>query len=172
MATVIYFSRIGENLIHGEKQFLLKGNTAQVGEKIAQKLQVPSYEIKPIVDFPLSYDEAVIQAKMERDKQSFPEYQAFPTELRIDKHLFIGFPNWCGSFPRVIASVLTRELGTGTVIYPFCTHEGSGMGNSMKELQRLCPASIVKEGLPIRGSRIEKSELAITHWLTHYYWNK
>ena len=40
---------------------------------------------------------------------------------------------------------------TGKIIKPFCTHEGSGMGNSESDLKSYFPDAIIKKGLPIRG---------------------
>ena len=50
-------------------------------------------------------------------------------------------------------------------IYPFCTHEGSGMGNSERDIKKLCPRSNVHKGLEIRGSQVHKSDNRITQWL-------
>lgn len=50
-------------------------------------------------------------------------------------------------------------------IYPFCTHEGSGMGKSEKDIQRLCPESHVFKGLAIRGSQVFNSDEKIKSWV-------
>ncbi|KAF1299465.1 flavodoxin [Enterococcus sp. JM4C] len=169
MTAIIYFSRSGENLIYGEKKILTAGNTAIVAQKIATHLKVPLYEVEPVNGYPKSYEETIARAKEEQETRQFPDYQPFPISLENYSNLFVGFPNWWGSFPRVIASVLTSQALAGKVIYPFCTHEGSGMGDSVEELRKLCSESLIMEGLPIRGSRAEKSDVAIDHWLKNYY---
>lgn len=54
---------------------------------------------------------------------------------------------------------------TGKTIKPFCTHEGSGFGSSMKDIQKICPATKVEQGLAIYGSRIDRAEAEIKKWL-------
>lgn len=53
----------------------------------------------------------------------------------------------------------------GKIILPFCTHEGSGLGSSIKDIKRLCPDSIVKKGLEIRGGNVQNSEEEIRNWI-------
>ena len=68
----------------------------------------------------------------------------------------------------IIASFLEDNDFSNKTIYPFCTHEGSAFGNSMTDLKKLCPNSIIKQGLPVRGSRVNKSDKAIDSWLNQY----
>ena len=48
---------------------------------------------------------------------------------------------------------------------PFCTHEGSAMGHSEMDLQKLLPLSVLHKGIPLRGSTVEESEKKIELWL-------
>lgn len=43
---------------------------------------------------------------------------------------------------------------TGKIIVPFCTHEGSGFGGSIYDLQRICAQAEVLSGIEIRGSEV------------------
>ncbi len=54
---------------------------------------------------------------------------------------------------------------TGRVIKPFCTHEGSGMGSSVKDIRRLCPGAKVEEGLAIQGGSAERAKEEIEKWI-------
>lgn len=53
----------------------------------------------------------------------------------------------------------------GKIIKPLCTHEGSGMGNSIKDIKRLCPGCIVEPGLAIRGGDVKRAKEEIKKWL-------
>ncbi|CAK7089267.1 MAG: hypothetical protein ENTB_04636 [Enterocloster aldenensis] len=55
----------------------------------------------------------------------------------------------------------------GKTIRPFCTHEGSGLGRSEKDIRSLCPNAVVEPGLAIHGTRIRSSEQeqVIQEWL-------
>lgn len=50
-------------------------------------------------------------------------------------------------------------------IYPFCTHEGSGLGQSIADIKKLCPQSIIHDALAIRGSKVNNSDNIIKKWL-------
>ena len=54
---------------------------------------------------------------------------------------------------------------TGKTVYPFCTHEGSGMGSSERDIKRLCPGTRLEKGLAIRGGSVDRSETEIKKWL-------
>jgi flavodoxin len=51
------------------------------------------------------------------------------------------------------------------IIIPFCTHEGSGLGHSEKDIAKLCPKATVLNGLAINGSRVNAAKKDITNWL-------
>lgn len=53
----------------------------------------------------------------------------------------------------------------GKIIKPFCTHEGSGLGGSIRDLRRLCPTAVVEKGIAIRGGKAEHSIKEIKKWL-------
>lgn len=53
----------------------------------------------------------------------------------------------------------------GKTIKPFCTNEGSGMGESEKDIKALCPDSNIEKGLSIWGSKAADSEKALKKWL-------
>lgn len=54
---------------------------------------------------------------------------------------------------------------SGKIIKPFCTHEGSGMGNSVADIKKLCPHAAVEKGLAIYGSRVTNSKKQIESWV-------
>lgn len=52
----------------------------------------------------------------------------------------------------------------GKRIIPFCTNEGSGMGSSESDLEKLCTGAVVEKGLPIRGSEAANSGAKVSAW--------
>lgn len=104
MAVIVYFSRKYENFVNGEIVHLEKGNTEFLAEKLHQKIQGEIMEIVPKKSYPIEYQEMIEIAKSEREKELRPEY--FPIDesvLNNSQEIFLGFPNWDGSFPRIIA---------------------------------------------------------------------
>ena len=45
------------------------------------------------------------------------------------------------------------------------THEGSGLGRGVRDLQRLCNGASFGEGLAVVGSRAAQSAQAIADWV-------
>ena len=67
--------------------------------------------------------------------------------------------------PMPVFTFLERFDFTGKTIYPFCTHEGSGLGHSESDIRRMCPAANVEKGLAIRGGSAGTAESAIREWI-------
>ena len=55
---------------------------------------------------------------------------------------------------------------SGKTIIPFCTHEGSGMGSSERDIKRLCPNSKVSPGLAIKGGSVSRADKDLSSWLS------
>lgn len=167
MRAVIYYSRSGENYVNGQLEQLSKGNTMVVAEKIADYLEAELIRLIPKKDYPDDYQEMVELAEQEKKEQKHPEYQAIIQDISNYDELFIGYPNWWGTFPQVIATFLKQQELSGKTIYPFCTHEGSAMGTSVSDMIRLCPNAKIETGLAVRGSKAAVSDKTIANWLNH-----
>ncbi|MEO1769880.1 flavodoxin [Candidatus Enterococcus ferrettii] len=166
MEAVIYFSRRGENFVSGRMEELLIGNTEAAATKLAETLGAKLFELEPVTPYPNDYQETTKQAEHERQQQLYIAYTIENLHLTDYETIYLGYPNWWGGLPQIVVSFLQDNDWQGKTIYPFCTHEGSGMGSSVEELKQLCPTAIIKAGLPIRGSRVDRSDTAIKNWLT------
>ena len=82
--------------------------------------------------------------------------------------IFVGYPNWWGTMPMPVFTFLEHYDFTGKVLLPFCTNEGSGMGNSERDLKRICKGALVKPGLAIHGAEVKESQGKILSWLKKY----
>lgn len=167
MRAVIYYSRSGENYVNGQLKQLAKGNTAIVAEKISNYLDAELIRLVPEKNYPDDYQEMVELAEKEKKQQVLPKYQLITQDLSNYDELFIGYPNWWGTFPQVIATFLQDQDLSGKTIYPFCTHEGSAMGTSVSDMMKLCPEVKIETGLAIRGSKAAVSDKTIANWLNH-----
>lgn len=168
MTIIIYFSRKDENFVNGQIKTLVKGNTEILAEKIGEKLQLSVVEICPKVPYPYDYYEAMAIVEKEKVTKGKPVFHELAIDWYRVETIFLGFPNWFGSLPQIVVHFLETVDLSAKTIYPFCTHEGSAFGCSLVELQKFCPNSNIKLGLPVRGSRVEKADNAISNWLTQY----
>lgn len=166
MAIVVYFSHTSENYVEGDIRELKVGNTAVAAAKMAEQLGISAVEIKPAIPYPKGYQETVDAAKKEKKENARPNYEIAEVDWREHQEILLGYPIWWGTFPMVVAAFLEANDFSGKDIYPFCTHEGSGLGSSVADVRALCPDSQVHPGLSIRGSKAGKADKIIKNWLT------
>lgn len=162
---VVYFSRAGENYIVGQVE---KGNTAYVAEYIAQLTGADIYEIRAEKDYEkLSYKEML---GVVREEHEHGEKPGFSTELGDTKKydvVFVGGPIWWGTYPPVMQSFFQKVDLDGKILVPFTTNEGSGLGNTARDLQRAYPHARVIDGFSITGHEARKPEAfdAVKNWI-------
>lgn len=63
-----------------------------------------------------------------------------------------------------VFSLIEKLDFNGKNVLPLMTHEGSGLGNSVKDLQKICVGSNVKVGLAVHGAESENSESKVASW--------
>ncbi len=145
---VVYFSRTGEEYNVGN---ITKGNTAIVTEYIAQKTGADTFEIKAAKPYPDEYEACTELAKKELESNTRPAIEKNIDNLAQYDTIFLGYPIWWGAVPRVLLTFLEANDFSGKTIIPFCTHGGSGLAGTEREIADACPNAKVLEGLAIVG---------------------
>ena len=51
------------------------------------------------------------------------------------------------------------------MIHPFCTHEGSGISDTVHDIEEAAPGAIVKPGLAIHGSEVDNALPKLEKWV-------
>ncbi|ABP66710.1 hypothetical protein Csac_1097 [Caldicellulosiruptor saccharolyticus DSM 8903] len=153
---IAYFSRKGNNYLNGRITNLPIGNTEIVAQKIQKLTGGDLFEIKPAKQYPEDYYETIEIAKEEKRKNARPELANKLDDISPYEVVFLGYPNWWGTMPMAVFTFLESYDFTGKTIAPFCTHEGSGLGSSERDIKKLCPKANVLPGLAIRGSSVTK----------------
>ena len=151
---VVYFSRTGEEYNVGT---ITKGNTAIVAEFIAQKTGADTFEVKAETPYPDGYEECTALAKRELEENVRPKFVANVENLAQYDTVFIGFPIWWGAVPRVLLTFLEANDFSGKTLVPFCTHGGSGLAGTEREIAEACPKATVRDGLAIVGKDCQDS---------------
>ncbi|UCE91647.1 MAG: flavodoxin, partial [Methanobacteriota archaeon] len=64
-----------------------------------------------------------------------------------------------------VASFLSKCDSTEKTIAPFCTHGGDRLGESVKDIAKLCQHSLILEGLAVRGSEVRNAQGKVSDWL-------
>lgn len=113
----------------------------------------------------IPYEETTEVAKQELRQNARPALAARIDTMDEYQVIFLGYPNWWGTMPMAVFSFLEAYDFAGKTIVPFCTHEGSGMGRSERDIKKLCPGAEVLEGLPIRGGSVGSAANDVSAWL-------
>lgn len=164
---IVYYSRKGENYWDGQIRSLPKGNTEVVAEMIADITGGDLFEIDTVQPYAAGYRDCVQQAVTEFRQNARPALKAYPDSLDGYDVIFVGYPNWCGTMPMAVFTFLEHFDLTGKRILPFCTNEGSGMGHSEQDLNRVCTGATVEPGLSIRGCQAAGSRDQVADWVKH-----
>lgn len=163
MKTLIaYFSHVGENVADNKIIILDKGNTERVAEKIHSLTGGDLYKIEAEEAYPFAYRDTNSRAKREYENNERPQLlDKVGIDIKQYGTIYLGFPIWYRSFPRIIASFLDQYDLTGKTIIPFCTNDEEFFGFSLLELQHVAKDATIKNGLVIRGTRIDSSDKQI-----------
>ena len=66
--------------------------------------------------------------------------------------LYLGYPIWWGTAPRIIQTFLEGGELEGKTIHLFCTSGGSGVDQSVRDLQGLYPGAGIADGKRLNGA--------------------
>ena len=141
------------------------GNTEVVAKKIQAVIGGYLFEIDTIEVYPIDYTETTDVTMSEKRANTRPELTKLVENMDQHKVIYLGYPNWCGTFPIAVFTFLESYDFSGKTIIPFCTHEGSGMGNSERYIKKLCPKAYVKPDLAIRGGSVNSEDKQLENWI-------
>jgi flavodoxin len=162
---IAYFSRAGNNYVNDNIVSLPVGNT-EVAAKIIQKLTGGDiFRIDTVNAYPEGYQETTKVAKKELHENARPELSGHVDNMADYSVIYLGYPNWWGTMPMAVCTFLEAYDFAGKTIVPFCTHEGSGMGHSERDIRKLSADARILQGLPIKGGSVQKAEKDIADWL-------
>ena len=142
------------------------GNTKALAQTIAETANADIFEIVPEVPYTsadLNYNNDNCRANQEQNDPSARPSIANKIE-NIDEYdtIFLGYPIWWGTMPKIINTFLDTYDLSGKTIMPFCTSGGSGISTSVSAIRNACSNSEVKEGL--RGSA-SSSNTQVQTWI-------
>lgn len=141
------------------------GNTRAVAEEIHKKAGGGIFQLKTAKPYPESYDDVVEIAKKEKNSHARPAFAEPVPDLNAFDTVFIGWPCWWGTLPMVFFTLLEKYPLAGKTIVPFTTDGGSGFGDGLDDLKKLCPKAKMLEGFEVRGTAARSSADRVDAWL-------
>jgi flavodoxin len=162
---IAYFSRKGNNYVGGSIVHLPIGNTEVIAKKIQGLTGSDLFQIQTVKSYPEDYTEATRVAQDELSGNARPELTEMVDDMDSYDVIYIGYPNWWGTMPMAVFTFLDSYDFSGKTIVPYCTHEGSGMGSSERDIKKLCPNAKVLSGLAIKGGTVGRADKDLANWL-------
>lgn len=162
---IAYYSRRGQNYVDGVIRDLEIGNTEFLARRLAEMTDGTLFRIDTVKPYPIDYHETTKQAMTELQADSRPELTDKVDKMEEFDTVVLGYPNWWGTMPMCVCTFLESYDLSGKIILPFCTHEGSALGHSEKDIKRLYPTSDIRKGLAIRGSNVKNADTQVKTWL-------
>lgn len=130
--------------------FSASGVTRAAAKRVAEAAGADIFEIKPAKAYTntdLDWNDKQSRSTVEmNDKSARPEIAEKMPNMGDYGVVFIGFPIWWYTAPRIIDTFLESYDFAGKTVVPFATSGGSGMGRTADELRLLAPKANWKSG--------------------------
>ena len=169
MAVLIaFYSRAGENYFGGTYRHISVGNTEKAAEMLADLTGGELFKIEQAQPYSEDYPTCIAEAKADLQANARPEVLNLPDDLDAYDEIYLGYPNYWGTMPMAVYTFLENYNFTGKRIHPFCTHEGSGLSGTTKDIQKAAPGAAVTEGIAIHGSHVDGAKGAIAEWVKEF----
>ena len=133
--------------------FSCTGNTRTAAERIRDLTGADLMELvpeQPYTSQDLDYNDESCRANQEqKDPAARPRIAGQPLDLSQYGTIYLGYPIWQGTAPRIINTFLDSYDLTGKTIRPFCTSGSSGIETSVADIRAAAPGVDVMAGLRI-----------------------
>ena len=159
---VIYFSHAGDNYSVGN---IKVGNTKIVADYITELTGAAQYDIVTHKYDGMAYTPLTQLAKEEANNGELPPYEGSAPDLSGYDTVFIGGPVWWGTYPQVMFTLFKDINLDGKTVYPFTTHEGSGLANCVSDIKKAFPKANVQKGFSIYGHEVRTEKAKVEKWV-------
>ena len=146
--------------------FSASGVTAKTAKALAEAAEADLYEIQPQIPYTqadLNWMDKKSRSTVEmNDPDSRPAISGSVPGMDQYDVIFLGFPIWWYTAPTIIKTFLESYDMAGKKIVLFATSGGSGLGDTARTLQKVCPKAEFKGGKLLYGRQSRES---LTSWI-------
>ena len=146
--------------------FSASGVTAKTAKALAEAAEADLYEIQPQIPYTqadLNWMDKKSRSTVEmNDPDSRPAISGSVPGMDQYDVIFLGFPIWWYTAPTIIKTFLESYDIAGKKIVLFATSGGSGLGDTARTLQKVCPKAEFKGGKLLNGRQSRES---LTSWI-------
>lgn len=173
---VAYFSRVGNTVWEDGVDAVTSaslniendeyvGNAEYLARMAAEVTGGDLFLIQTEETYPSDYRETTDVAATEQDNDSRPVLASHVENMAQYNTVVLIYPNWWGTLPQPLFTFLEEYDFSGKTILPLCTHGGSRMGSSEKDIASLCPDAELLEGLAVSGSQASTAQSDVEDWI-------
>ena len=134
--------------------FSATGTTKKIAERIADKSNSDIIEIVPKEEYKsedLNYNSDCRANREQQDSKARPEIKNTIDLSKYDT-IFLGYPIWWGTNPKIILTLLDTYDLTNKIIIPFCTSGSTGIEGSVNDLRNYNSKLNIKDGKRFNSS--------------------
>ena len=134
--------------------FSATGTTKKIAERIADKSNSGIIEIVPKEEYKsedLNYNSDCRANREQQDSKARPEIKNTIDLSKYDT-IFLGYPIWWGTNPKIILTLLDTYDLTNKTIIPFCTSGSTGIEGSVNDLRNYNSKLNIKDGKRFNSS--------------------
>lgn len=147
--------------------FSKTGKTEIIAKNIQEFTKGDLLKIESATPYPNSYLLAVLKARKELKSTTLPEIKSNTIDTTEYNTIFIGFPIWWGTMPKVMDTFIKENKLSGKLIIPFATHGGGGLARSLNDIVKLIPdATVEKEVFITKKSGTNDTKKEVELWVS------
>lgn len=172
----VYFTRVGNSNFEEDVDAvssaslmkdggILVGNSQLLAAMVHNAVGGEVYAIQTEKKYPSSYSDTVSVAKDEMGSDENVALSGNLPELNQYDTVILVFPVWWGTVPGAVKSFLQSDDLAGKTIYPLVTHGGSGAGNSVEDIRKLCKADVSNDVLEVFDDDVTNAAGVVAEWL-------
>ena len=149
--------------------FSASGTTAKLAERLAAAIGADLHEIKPETPYTsadLDWTNRKSRSSVEMGDKAFrPAIANGVAHMEQYGRVFLAFPIWWYTAPTILYTFLGQYDFSGVTLIPLATSGGSGMGSTGKDLAKICPDAVWKDGRVFSANADESS---LRDWAEQY----
>ena len=128
--------------------FSATGTTEKIAQRIAEYSKSDLIEIIPKEEYTkqdLDYNKDCRANKEQSDSEARPEIKN-KIDISTYNTIYLGYPIWWGTNPKIILTLLDTYDFTGKTIIPFCTSGSTDISDSVNDLRNYNSNLTIKDG--------------------------
>ena len=142
--------------------FTFSGNTGDGAEIIARKTGADLFEIRMAKPYRGNIYEA---SQKDLNANVHPALGTHVKDMSQYDVVLLGYPTWWATMPMPIATFLEEYDFSGKMIITFSSHGGTGFGDSVSDVSKMLPNTLIGQGLQYVYSGGDELEAEISAWL-------